>query len=87
MDDVVGPVNLVAPAPVHNAEFAQIVGKILRRPAVVPAPAFALRLVLGEMADSLLLASQRAYPEKLLRAGYSFQFGDLESALRAYLES
>jgi uncharacterized protein (TIGR01777 family) len=100
MDDVVGiakfvisdprrtgPINLAAPAPVQNAEFARIVGKILRRPAVVPAPSFALRLALGEMADSLLLASQRAYPEKLLRAGYSFQFGELESALRAVLES
>jgi uncharacterized protein (TIGR01777 family) len=82
-----GPVNLVAPAPVQNAEFARIVGKILHRPAVVPAPAFALRLALGEMADSLLVASQRAYPEKLLRAGYSFQFGELESALRALLQS
>ena len=80
-----GPVNLVAPAPVQNAEFARIVGKLLHRPAVVPAPAFALRLALGEMADSLLLASQRAYPEKLLRAGYSFQFGEIESALRAIL--
>jgi len=82
-----GPVNLVAPAPVQNAEFARVVGKILRRPAIVPVPAFALRLALGEMADSLLLASQRAYPEKLLRAGYSFQFGEIESALRIVLKS
>jgi uncharacterized protein (TIGR01777 family) len=82
-----GPINVVAPAPVQNAEFARVVAKILHRPAVVPAPAFALRLALGEMADSLLLASQRSYPEKLVRAGYSFRFGELESALHALLKS
>lgn len=80
-----GPVNVVAPRPVRNAEFAEIVGRVLHRPAVLPAPAFALRLALGEMADALLLASQRAIPERLLQAGYSFKFGDVESALRATL--
>jgi uncharacterized protein (TIGR01777 family) len=80
-----GPVNIVAPKPVQNAEFARIIGQTLHRPAIFPAPAFALRVALGEMADALLLASQRVRPEKLLAAGYSFHFEDLEPALRAIL--
>jgi uncharacterized protein (TIGR01777 family) len=80
-----GPVNVIAPKPVQNAEFALIVGHTLHRPAVLPAPAFALRLAFGEMADALLLASQRVRPVKLLAAGYSFHFEDLEPALRAIL--
>lgn len=80
-----GPVNVVAPKPVQNAEFARTVGHVLHRPAIVPAPAFALRLAFGEMADVLLLGSQRVHPEKILAAGYSFHFEDLESALRAIL--
>jgi uncharacterized protein len=80
-----GPVNVVSPNPVRNAEFARTVGKILHRPAILPAPAFALRLALGEMADALLLASQRAQPQKLLTAGYQFRYADLEGALRAAL--
>jgi uncharacterized protein len=80
-----GPVNVVAPQPLRNAEFARVTGRTLHRPAIFPAPAFALRLALGEMADALLLASQRASAEKLLAAGYSFHFEDLESALRAIL--
>jgi uncharacterized protein (TIGR01777 family) len=80
-----GHVNVIAPKPVQNAEFALIVGHTLHRPAVLPAPAFALRLAFGEMADALLLASQRVRPVKLLAAGYSFHFEDLEPALRAIL--
>jgi len=80
-----GPVNVVAPNPVRNAEFTRVVASALHRPAIFPAPAFALRLALGEMAGPLLLSSQRAIPEKLLAAGYQFRSDDFSSALRAML--
>ncbi len=82
-----GPVNAVAPGPVRNADFARIVGRVLHRPTVFPTPAFALRLALGEMADALLLASQRVVPEKLLKTNYAFEFSDLEKTLRTILRS
>jgi uncharacterized protein len=82
-----GPVNVVAPEPVRNADFARVLGRVLHRPAIIPAPKFALRLALGEMADALLLSSQRVLPEQLLKAGYAFRYKDLESALRAVLRS
>ncbi|HEY8416956.1 MAG TPA: TIGR01777 family oxidoreductase [Limnochordales bacterium] len=77
-----GPVNGTAPNPVRNREFAAVLGRVLRRPAVVPTPAFLLRWVLGEM-SSMLLTGQRAVPAAALRAGYSFRFPTLEPALRA----
>jgi uncharacterized protein (TIGR01777 family) len=80
-----GPVNVAAPGPVQNAEFTRVLAKVLRRPAIFPAPAFALRIALGEMADGLLLASARVIPEKLRAAGYRFRFENLEGALRAIL--
>jgi uncharacterized protein len=82
-----GPVNVVAPNPVRNADFARIVGHVLHRPAIFPAPKFALRLALGEMADALLLASQRVIPEKLGQAGYAFKYPDLQSTLQSLLRS
>jgi uncharacterized protein (TIGR01777 family) len=98
LDDVVGiirwaiadsqvkdPVNVVAPNPVRNAEFTRVLARVLHCPAIFPAPGFALRLMLGEMADALLLGSQRVRPEKLLGAGYKFRFDSLEPALRAAL--
>lgn len=78
-----GPVNVTAPGAVTNAEFSRTLGRILRRPAIVPAPAFALRLALGDMADALLLGGQRAVPEAALAMGYAFQYPTLEPALRA----
>jgi uncharacterized protein len=81
-----GAVNVVAPNPVQNFEFTRVLASVLHRPAIFPAPAFALRLMLGEMADALLLSSQRAHPERLLQAGYAFRFDSLEAALRAGLE-
>jgi uncharacterized protein (TIGR01777 family) len=81
--DVTGPVNLTAPAPVTNAEFAQTLGRVLHRPALMPAPAFALRLLLGEMADALILNGQRVLPAKATLHGFEFRYPDLESALRA----
>lgn len=76
-----GPLNVVSPQPVRNAEFTKVLAKALHRPAFFPAPAFALRLLLGEMADELLLSSQRALPAQLEKLGYRFLFPDLEAAL------
>jgi uncharacterized protein len=84
-DGVAGPVNVVAPAPVTNREFTETLRRVLRRPAVLPAPAFALRLLLGEMADEMLLSSTRARPERLTASGYRFQYPALEAALRHVL--
>lgn len=80
-----GPVNLSSPAPVTNHEFTKALGKILRRPTFFAAPAFALKLVLGEMADELLLTSIRAHPKKLIEAGFEFQFPELKTALKEVL--
>jgi len=82
-----GAVNATAPSPVTNVDFARMLGRVLRRPAVLPAPRFALRLVLGEMADALLLTGQRAIPSEARRLGFSFAYDDLESALRELLKS
>jgi len=81
-----GPVNLVSPNPVTNAEFAATLGRVLSRPALVPAPAFALELVYGEMARATILAGQRVLPKMLLRAGFHFAHPTLEQALRYELE-
>jgi len=64
-----GPVNAVAPNPVQNSEFTSVLAKAMHRPALFPAPAFALRLALGEMADALLLSSQRVLPSRLEQSG------------------
>jgi NAD dependent epimerase/dehydratase family enzyme len=79
---VSGPLNLTAPEPVTNAEFSRTLGRVLHRPAVMPAPAFAMRLALGEMADALLLTGQRVVPARAQALGYRFQFATLEPALR-----
>jgi hypothetical protein len=77
-----GPVNLVAPNPVRNAEFTKVLASVLGRPAFFPVPEFALRLAFGEMAaGELLLASQRVEPGKLLASGYVFRFSELRAAL------
>ena len=78
-----GPINATAPNPVTNREFAQALGRALHRPAFMPAPAFALRLMLGEMADALLLSGQRAVPAKAEHLGFAFRFARLDEALRA----
>jgi uncharacterized protein (TIGR01777 family) len=80
---LVGPVNAVAPKPIQNADFTRILAKTLHRPALFPAPGFALRLALGEMADALLLVSQRVKPSKLEQAGYRFVQPELAAALTA----
>jgi uncharacterized protein (TIGR01777 family) len=80
---VSGAWNLTAPNPVTNTEFTRALGKALHRPTLVPAPAFALRIALGEMADALLLASQRVAPAQALAAGFAFRYPTLDSALAA----
>jgi uncharacterized protein len=80
-----GPVNVTAPAPVRNRDFTRTLGRALSRPTPFPVPALALRLALGEMADSTLLASARMLPERLLASGYRFAHPDLETALRHVL--
>jgi NAD dependent epimerase/dehydratase family enzyme len=80
-----GAVNTVSPEPVTNATFAATLGRVLRRPAILPAPAFALGLVFGEMAKGTILASQRVRPAVLERAGFRFQHATLTAALRAEL--
>jgi len=84
-DALRGPLNVVAPAPVTNAEFTRTLGRALGRPTLVPLPAFAARLALGEMADEMLLTSQRAVPARLQATGYRFRYPTLEDALRAVL--
>lgn len=76
-----GPVNAVSPQSVTNAEFTRTLARVLHRPALLPAPAFALRLLLGEMADALLLSSQRVEPRVALESGFRFQYPQLETAL------
>ena len=81
-DVLVGPVNSVSPNPVRNAEFAATLSRVLGRKPGLPMPAFLMRLMLGEMADALILASRRIDPRKLLAAGYQFRYPKLEEALR-----
>jgi hypothetical protein len=82
-----GPTNAVAPRAVTNQEFTKTLGKVLGRPTAIPLPAFAARLMFGEMADELLLASARIQPTKLLASGYQFHYPELEEALQHVLVS
>lgn len=85
-ESVSGAINTVAPNPVTNSEFTQALGKVLGRPTILPAPAFALKLALGDMAKEMLLASTRVSSQKLIDAGYTFQDENLEDALRNILD-
>jgi len=82
-----GAINTVAPQAITNREFTKTLGRVLSRPTVFPVPAFMARLALGEMADALLLSSQRVEPARLLEAGYGFRYPELEGALRHVLRS
>src|SRR3712207_6401135 len=84
-DSAAGPVNVVSPNPLTNAEYTRVLGKVLNRPTIFPLPAPAARLALGEVADALLLASQRVEPAKLKDTGYEFRYPELEGALRHLL--
>ena len=85
-DSLEGPVNTVAPVPVTNAEFTRTLAGVLKRPAFVPMPAFAVRLVFGEMGDELFLASERVEPAKLSASGYRFKHPELRGALEQILK-
>jgi len=80
---VTGAVNATAPNPVSNAEFAHTLGRVMHRPSLLPAPGFALRVLLGEMADGLLLSGQRAIPRRAEQGGYTFRYRQLDEALAA----
>jgi len=80
---IAGPLNVTAPNPVRNRDFARTLGAVLHRPALLPTPGFALKMLLGEMADGLLLCGQRAVPAKAEQLGFQFRYRDLEPALRA----
>jgi uncharacterized protein (TIGR01777 family) len=81
-----GPVNVVGPCPVKNAEFTKTLASVLSRPAIFPMPAFAARLAFGQMGDELLLASQRVEPAKLLASAYVFHKPELRAALEGVLK-
>ena len=81
-----GPLNLTAPNPVANADFARALGRALNKPAFIPAPGFALKIILGEMAGPLLLDSQRAVPARALAGGFRFAHPELETALADLLQ-
>ena len=83
--DVSGAVNLTGPEPVTNAEFTEELGRQLHRPTLLPVPAFALELALGEFGRSSVIGGQRAVPTRLQESGYAFTHADLASALRAAL--
>ncbi len=85
-DKLTGPVNLVSPEECRCTEFTRTLGRVLHRPAALPAPAFTVRLALGEMADALLLASLRVRPRALEEAGYQFTTPHLEDAIRRALD-
>src|SRR5579862_437153 len=80
--DLSGPINVTAPEPALNADFAKTLGRVLHRPAIAVIPAIALRLAFGELADAALLASQRVIPRTLQQSGFVFQFPALEGALQ-----
>jgi uncharacterized protein (TIGR01777 family) len=85
-EQVQGALNLAAPHPVTNAEFTRTLGRVLGRPTVLAVPAWALRRAMGEMADEMLLASQRVMPRRLLEAGFHFEDTELEPTLRRLLQ-
>jgi hypothetical protein len=84
-DHMHGALNLAAPQPVTNAVFTRTLGRVLHRPTLLAVPAFALRAIAGEMAEEMLLASQRVLPTRLLEAGFRFEDPELEAALRNLL--
>lgn len=86
-DVLAGPVNAVSPQPVTNAEFTRTLGRALRRPTPFPIPAFAVRLLFGQMGSDLLLASARVEPERLREADFQFEHADLEAALNDLLRA
>ncbi|MBI5417064.1 TIGR01777 family protein [Candidatus Poribacteria bacterium] len=86
-DLINGPVNLVSPCSITNYEFTKILGDVLNRPTIFPLPAFIAQTIFGEMADELLLSSNRVIPKKLIDAGYKFKHSDLKNTLQYLLKN
>ena len=86
-DLVQGPINMVAPKPVTNAEFTGTLARVLSRPAIFPVPAFVVKTIFGEMGEALLLGSQRVEPAQLVGSGYPFRFRDLQASLQNILKT
>ena len=84
--EISGPMNLTAPEPLSNGDFARVLGSVLGRPAFLPLPAFAVRLGFGEAADAILLNGQNVLPKVAQKSGYNFQFTEAEAALRDLLD-
>jgi uncharacterized protein (TIGR01777 family) len=84
-ESIRGPLNVVSPNPVTNEEFTKTLGHVLNRPTALAMPAFAARLAFGEMADEMLLTSQKVLPKRLKDAGFEFQYPELEQAFRKYV--
>ncbi|HEX9911814.1 MAG TPA: TIGR01777 family oxidoreductase [candidate division Zixibacteria bacterium] len=84
-EDLQGVFNLTSPGHLRQKEFSKILGKVMKRPSWLPVPGLMLRLLMGEMADELLLSGQRVIPKRLLQAEYRFQHPEVESALREIL--
>ncbi len=84
-DLIQGPVNMVAPKPVTNEEFARILAGVLSRPGIFPLPAFVVKLVFGEMGEDLLLGSQKVEPSRLISTGYPFRYRELRTSLESLL--
>jgi uncharacterized protein (TIGR01777 family) len=85
-DSLQGPVNMVGPKPVTNAEFTKALASVLRRPTIFPMPAFAVKLAFGEMGETVLLGSQRVEPAKLSESRYKFRFRELRASLEGLLK-
>lgn len=81
-----GPVNMVAPKPVTNAEFVRTLASVLSRPAIFPMPAFVVKVAFGEMGETALLGSQRVEPAQLFSSGYPFRFSELQASLTSLLK-
>ena len=85
-EEISGAINATAPNPVRNKHFAKTLGKVLKRPAFIPMPAFVLKMMMGQMAEELLLSGQRVIPKKIMDSGYDFRFKQLSDALREIIE-
>ncbi len=85
-DSVDGPLNATAPNPVTNETFTKTLGRVLHRPTFIPVPEFAIKLLFGEMGETLLLQGNRVIPKKALDAGYEFRFPELEEAIREQVD-
>jgi uncharacterized protein (TIGR01777 family) len=85
-DLIQGPVNMVAPKPVRNAEFTKTLASVLSRPAIFPVPGFAVKALFGEMGEALLLGGQRVEPSRLISSGYPFRFNELRASLESVLQ-